>query len=101
MRKLDELAVERLVVVLGVVLLGQRLVDGAQLGGDEREALALEAADDLADQAALDGVGLAHDEGPVHGGDGRYVPRPTPAERLRPTGSSSGPASGTRAAPTV
>ena len=35
----------------------------AQLEGDDREALALEAADDLADEAALDGVGLAEDEG--------------------------------------
>ena len=34
-RKLDQLAEERLVGVLGVVLLGERLVDRAQLGGDE------------------------------------------------------------------
>ena len=31
------------------------------------QALALEAADDLADEAALDGVGLADDEGAIHG----------------------------------
>ena len=57
---------ERLALVLGVVAAGGRRVDGAQLGRDQPQALALEAADDLADQAPLDGVGLADDEGAVH-----------------------------------
>ena len=52
-----------LLAVLVVVAAGEVGVDGAQLERDDREALALEAADDLADEAALDGVGLAEDEG--------------------------------------
>ena len=35
--------------------------------GDDDEALALEAADDLGDEATFDGVGLADDEGAIHG----------------------------------
>jgi hypothetical protein len=36
-------------------------VDRAQLGRDDTKALALEARDELADQASFDGVGLADD----------------------------------------
>jgi hypothetical protein len=49
--------------VLGVVLLGGRLVEGAEVHRDQPEALALEPADDLPDQAAGDRVGLAEDQG--------------------------------------
>ena len=70
-----QVAEERLALVLGVVAPGRLGVDRAQLGGDQREALALEAADDLADQAPLDGVGLADDEGPVHGRAGNLARR--------------------------
>ena len=62
-----QVAEERLLAVLGVVLAGSCGVDRAQFGGDEAQPLALEAADDLAGQAALDGVGLADDEGAIHG----------------------------------
>ena len=65
--ELHQLVVERLALVLLVVPAGGLGVDGAQLGGDEGEALALEPADDLADEAAFDGVGLADDEGAIHG----------------------------------
>jgi hypothetical protein len=51
-----------------VVHLGGRDLDGAELGGDDPEALALQPADDLADKAPLDGVGLADDERALHGG---------------------------------
>ena len=71
----DQVVVERLALVLGVVAAGQLGVDGAQLGGDQREALALEAADDLADEAAFDGVGLADDEGAIHGAEARCTRR--------------------------
>ena len=59
----DEIAEERLVAVLVVVPAGELRVDLAQLQRHDREALALEPADDLADEPALDGVGLAEDEG--------------------------------------
>ena len=77
----DELVVERLALVLGVVPAGGLGVDDAELGGDEGEALALEPADDLADEATFDGVGLADDEGAIHGrgrlGDDRSRRRKT------------------------
>ena len=60
--ELDELAEERLLGVLGVVLLGQPAVDGEQPGGTHGEAAGLEAAEDLAGKAALDGIRLDQDE---------------------------------------
>ena len=59
----DEVVEERLAVVLGVVTLRGRLVELAQLERDDLQALALDPIDDFADEAALDGVGLAEDEG--------------------------------------
>src|SRR4051812_13927675 len=66
--ELDELAEERLALVLGVVALGEVLVDGHVLERDDAQALALEAGDDLAGQAARERVGLDEDQGPVHRG---------------------------------
>ena len=66
----DQLVVERLSGVLGVVAAGQLGVDGPQLHGHDRQAAALEATDDLSDQAAFDGVGLADDKGAIHGAGG-------------------------------
>ena len=63
--KEDELAEEALLGVLGVVLVGDRVVRGHQLQGDETQALALEARDDLAGQAPLEGVRLDQDQGAV------------------------------------
>src|SRR3954470_23710768 len=54
----DELAEERTLGVLGVVLLGQVLAHGHVLGRDDLQALALEARDDLTRQAARERVGL-------------------------------------------
>ena len=51
------------VISLGGVVTSQSI----RVGGDEGEALALEPADDLADEATFDGVGLADDEGAIHG----------------------------------
>ena len=48
---------------IGVVLLGERLLHVLELQTFEVEALLLEAADDLADEAPLDAVRLDHDEG--------------------------------------
>ena len=63
--KVDQLAEERLAVVLGVVRLGGRGVERAELQRDDLEVLRLDAADDLAGEAALDGVGLAEDQGAI------------------------------------
>ena len=76
----DEIAEERLAVVLGVVTLRGRVVELAQLERDDLQALALDAADDLADEPALDAVGLAEDE--------RSVSSHEPSS-LRPAASSS------------
>ncbi len=53
---------ERLADVLGVVARGPLGVDMAQLGRHQAQAFALQAADDLPAQPALDGIGLAQDE---------------------------------------
>ena len=53
--------------MLAVVLLGGRPVEGAQLDGGKGEALALEPADHLADEATTDTVGLDEDEGALGG----------------------------------
>jgi len=58
---------ERLGLVLGVVLLGGRLVELAEVHGDQPQALALQPADHLPDQAAPDGVGLAEHQGALSG----------------------------------
>jgi signal peptidase I len=64
--ELDEAVVEVLPGVDGVVLLGHLARDGEKAQADDLEALALEAADDLADEAALHGVGLGEDESALH-----------------------------------
>jgi hypothetical protein len=66
--ELDQLAEERLLRVLGVVLLGLRALDGHVLEGGDLQALALEAGDDLARQVALERVRLDQDQGPCHVG---------------------------------
>ena len=61
--EVDELAEERLALVLGVVLLGELLARrSAALSASDRQALALEAGDDLAGQAARERVGLDQDQ---------------------------------------
>ena len=45
------------------MLAGELDFDGPELEGDDGQALALEATDDLPDQAAFDRIGLAEDEG--------------------------------------
>ena len=53
------------------VVPGERLaIERAQVGGDDTETLALEAADDLTDQTPLDRVGFTDDESAIHGGRG-------------------------------
>src|SRR3712207_4220474 len=68
--ELDQRAEERLLAVLAVVLLGDVAGQGAQLGGDQPQALGLQARDHLADQATGDAVGLDEDQGAFCGGFG-------------------------------
>jgi hypothetical protein len=51
---------------MAVVALGQVLRYGQQPEADDLEALAFEATDDLADEPALDRVGLGEDERALH-----------------------------------
>ena len=62
----DEVAEEGLGGEVGVVLLGVRLLHRHHLHAAEEETLGLEALDDLADETALDAVGLDHDVGLLH-----------------------------------
>ena len=89
----DELAEERLLGVLGVVLVGDLLVGLHQLQRLDPQALALEAGDHLAGQGALEGVRLDEDQGPAHvlGSFavvrfGLAAPWPAPACAARPCG---------------
>jgi hypothetical protein len=61
----DEAVVERLADVLPIVGSRRLVVDLAHLGPHQAQAPALQAPEDLAYQAALDGVGLAYDQGPL------------------------------------
>ncbi len=72
--------------MLGVVLLGGLAGQGAQLGGHEPQALGLQPADDLADEAAGDAVGLDQDQGALSHEAAAYGT--TVAEPL-PVGTSS------------
>ena len=65
--EVDELAEERALGVLGVVVLGELAGDGHVPQGDDPQALALEAGDDLAGQRAGEGVGLDEDQRSLHG----------------------------------
>src|SRR5512133_537306 len=66
--ELDQLAEERLALVLGVMTLGGVLGEDHVLEGHDAQPFALEAGDDLAGQAARERVRLDQDEGPVHWG---------------------------------
>src|SRR6202042_999729 len=63
----DQLTEERLLAVLGVVLVGDRLGRGQRLEGGDPQPLALEAGDHLTSQGALEGVRLDEYQGPAHG----------------------------------
>ena len=87
----EQIVVERLALVLRVVAAGELAVELAQLGRDQAQPLALQAADDLADEAPFDGVGLADDQGAVHerrrvadGQSGRRVTRRVQRGQGRP-----------------
>jgi hypothetical protein len=53
--------------MLCVVPAGSVDVDRSQFGRHDAKALSFEAADDLTDEAAFHGVGLADDKGALHG----------------------------------
>src|SRR5438128_7936063 len=61
--EVDELAKERALGVLGVVLLGELSAHGHAPQGGDRQPLALEPRDDLAGQSAREGVRLDEDQG--------------------------------------
>src|SRR5207248_670993 len=60
--EVDELAEERLLLVLGVVRLAELARRDEQARGAQRQAAPLEAREDLAGEAAFDRVGLREDE---------------------------------------
>ena len=95
--EVDQAVEERLALVLGVVLLAQGAVDLDELQGGDPQALGLEPLEDLADQPALDAIGLEDDQGALHGesalaSEGRRRPKSLP-------GSASGNESGSLAGP--
>ncbi len=61
--------------MLGIMLGSQLLADVAQLQGGNRQALLLDAADDLAYQPARHTVGLDQYQGPFRHGAQRTEPR--------------------------
>jgi len=63
----DEATEEGLFGEVRVVLPQQLIVSLHEFHGDKLKSLLLEPLDDIADQAALDAVGLDHDEGPLVG----------------------------------
>ena len=64
-----ELVVIRLALVLGVVARCRGHVYRSQFRGDQTQLLALEARDDLSNEAACDAVGLHHEKGSIHDGE--------------------------------
>src|SRR5262249_421506 len=73
--EVDELAEERALAVLVVVLLGEVGVGVDQLEGDDLQALLLEAGEDLAAETAPQSVRLHQDQG---SSQGRWFWRPWP-----------------------
>src|SRR5579859_2146008 len=65
--ELDELAEERLLLVLGVMALAERAVGGEELAGADGQPARLDAAEDLGGEPATHGVGLDEDEAALHG----------------------------------
>ena len=83
--------------MLGVMALGNLLGDGPELGGNQTEFLALQAADHLAGQAPLNAVGLHNDKGAVHEKWTLHSPRASVSTalngRLPPMGTDAASAS--------
>ena len=69
--------------MLGVVRLGHLGRDGPELGRHDAQLLALQAAEDLAGQPALDAVGLHDDKGAVHERWTLHNPGRRPAATVR------------------
>ncbi len=72
--EVDQLAEERLGGMLAVVGLGDRALKSAQFEGDQGQPLAFQPADDLADEATADAIGLDQNEGAF---DGHGTPSPS------------------------
>jgi len=69
--KVDEFVVERFILQVDVVLLYVLFRSLHELHSDELEAALFESLDDVADESALDSVGLHHDESAVRVRHGR------------------------------
>jgi hypothetical protein len=64
--ELDQLVVVSLPLVFEVVALGRREIDRAQISRDDTELLRFQATQNLADETALDAVGLYDEERSIH-----------------------------------
>ena len=64
----DEVVVEALADVLLVVARQRVGIERAQVEGDDRQPLRLEALQHFSDEATFDGVGLEQDEGAIRHG---------------------------------
>ena len=73
--EVDQIAEERLVLVLCVVLLSGLAVSGAQVELDELQALALDAGNDFADVAVCHAVRLDQDQSTFSHGSQSYPTR--------------------------
>ncbi len=91
--ELDQLAEEGLLGVLGVVATGEVLVDVELAQGDDPQALALEARQDLTGEPALERVGLDQDQG--SGALGHDGGRLSSAGRAQEAGAGRGRSSPT------
>ena len=69
----DQVVVERLALMLAVVLTGGLLADRLHAHLGDAQPFAFETGDDLADEAALDGIGLADHQGAVGSRHGRNL----------------------------
>ena len=69
--------------MLGVVRLAELAGRDEQPRGAQLQAAALEARDDLAGQAALDGIGLGKDEGPLDSRAAAQLTDPQLGGRIR------------------
>ena len=88
--EVDELAEERLRLVLGVVLFRERAVDRQQARGAQPEAAALEARDDLARERASHRVGLREDQRLLDGHGARVYCDDEERRRRRGRASTTG-----------
>src|SRR5581483_6528723 len=91
--EVDELAEERLLLVLGVVRLSELAARGHEAGGAQLQPAPLEGREDLTGEVALDGVRLREDQGLLDGHAAAQITRSGGA------GASAGASALPRSAP--